>query len=110
MTGPSVGIQRSDLASTAQKAEGRPAGDLPNQTPDSVLLLFRRNRRRGICRLRNRLRHSRCWRRLGLNFLIRKVIAVPEILVESAGQLGSAGTEGGPSAFQKENGHQAALR
>ena len=42
--------------------------------------------------------------------LVGEVVAVPEVLVELAGQLGGAGAEGGPSAFEEEDGDQAALR
>src|SRR5208282_4932957 len=40
----------------------------------------------------------------------REVIALPEILVELAGDLRGAGAEGGPAAFEEEDRHHAALR
>src|ERR1035437_4137484 len=39
-----------------------------------------------------------------------EVVAVPEVLVEGAGEFCGAGAEGGPSALEKENRHQTALR
>ena len=41
--------------------------------------------------------------------LLGKIVVVPEILVELAGELGGAGTEGRPAAFQEEDRDQAAL-
>jgi len=41
--------------------------------------------------------------------LAGEVVAVGEIPVELAGQLGGAGAKGGASALKKEHGHQAAL-
>src|SRR6185437_2888911 len=41
--------------------------------------------------------------------LLRKVAVVPQITVKDAGQFSSLRTEGRPSAFQEEDGHDAAV-
>src|ERR1700739_185916 len=61
-----------------------------------------------------RLPGSRCARHLhrgmGLRALVGKVVAIPEVLVELAGQLRSARTESRPSAFEEKHRDQAAWR
>jgi hypothetical protein len=45
-----------------------------------------------------------------LGAFVGEVVAIPQVFVELAGQLGSARTKGGPAAFEKEDCDQASLR
>src|SRR3974377_2308420 len=84
-------------APTTQSRKGRARRPSPH-SEDELLL--------------NGLRGLRCRGNCGccLLALFREVVAVPEILVELAGQLRGARAKSRPAAFKEEDRHNAALR
>ena len=95
--------QKSRPEAASRRSIGTGSNDLLNSLEREGLLRGRLQCGRLPCGNRRRGLGS-------LLALVRKIVAVPEILVELAGQLSSAGAEGGPAAFEEEDCDQAALR